>query len=125
MVKPWQLIMPGKVNADASLIQHVITNLLTNAIKFTQHAEEAEIDVGSINKDNQIIYYVKDNGAGFNMKYAGKLFNVFQKLHSAKEFEGSGVGLAIAYKIIQRHGGKIWAEAEINKGATFYFTLTR
>jgi light-regulated signal transduction histidine kinase (bacteriophytochrome) len=87
--------------------------------------KEAEIHIGSFNKDNRIIYYVKDNGVGFNMKYAGKMFNVFQKLHSKKEFEGSGVGLAIAYKIIQRHDGKIWAEAEVNKGATFYFSLTK
>ncbi len=111
--------------ADVSLMQHVITNLLSNAIKFTQSKEEADIQVGSFNKDDQVIYYVRDNGVGFNMKYAGKLFNVFQRLHSTMEFEGSGAGLAIVQKIIQKHGGKIWAEAEVNKGATFYFSLPK
>ncbi len=111
------------VNADASLIKHVITNLLANAVKFTQTKEHAVIEVGCQKTEDKIVYYVKDNGVGFNMEYADKLYNVFQRLHTDREFEGTGVGLAIAYKILQRHGGIIWAEAEVNNGATFYFSL--
>jgi len=113
------------ISADASLMQHVVTNLLSNAIKFTQQKEHAIIEVGSLKKNRQVIYYVKDNGVGFDMKYANKLYNVFQRLHSDREFEGTGVGLAIVYKIIQKHGGNVWAEAEVNRGATFYFSLPK
>ncbi len=109
--------------ADSTLISHVITNLLSNAVKFTQTKEHAVIEVGSLKKDDKVVYYVKDNGVGFNMEYADKLYNVFQRLHTDREFEGTGVGLAIVYKILQRHGGSIWTEAEVNNGATFYFSL--
>ncbi len=112
-------------SADASLIQHVITNLLTNAFKFTKLREEAEIEVGSFEKNQQTIYYVKDNGIGFDMKYADKLFSVFQRLYNSVDYEGSGVGLAIVYKVIYKHGGQVWTEAEENKGATFYFSLPK
>ena len=112
-----------QIPADASLMTHVVTNLLSNAVKFTQQKEQATIEVGSLKKNRQVIYYVKDNGAGFDMRYSNKLFTVFQRLHSDKEFEGTGVGLAIVLKIIQKHGGSIWAEAKVNRGATFYFSL--
>ncbi len=111
------------VNGDRALIRHVIFNLLLNSIKFTAHREKPIIEIGYLTKDHQNIYYIKDNGVGFNMKYAHKLFEVFQRLHSLKDFEGTGVGLAIVQRIIHRHGGTVWAEAEVGKGATFYFSL--
>jgi PAS domain S-box-containing protein len=114
-----------QVKGDRSLLKQVITNLLSNSIKFTRPREEAVIEIGNFKKDHQSIYYIKDNGVGFNMKYADKIFDVFQRLHSEKEFEGTGIGLALVHRIISRHGGKIWVEAELNKGATFYFTFTR
>ncbi|MFH0759073.1 MAG: ATP-binding protein, partial [Bacteroidota bacterium] len=113
-----------KVNGDRSLIRQLMVNLLSNAIKFTGTSENPEIEIGSFARDRKITYYVKDNGVGFNMKYVEKIFDVFQRLHSEKEFEGTGIGLAIVRRIIHHHGGQIWAEAEINKGATFYFTLS-
>jgi PAS domain S-box-containing protein len=109
--------------ADESMIHQVYANLIGNAIKYTGNIAEGYIEVGALQKDGEIAYYVKDNGAGFDMKYADKLFGVFQRLHRADEFEGTGVGLALTQRIISRHGGKIWAEAEVNKGATFFFTL--
>jgi signal transduction histidine kinase len=108
---------------DHSMIHQVFVNLLSNAIKFTRPKGAGVIEIGCIVKENQNIYYVKDNGIGFNMQYAEKLFGVFQRHHTADEFEGTGVGLAIVQRIINRHGGQVWAEGKVNEGATFYFTL--
>jgi PAS domain S-box-containing protein len=108
---------------DQSMIRQVFVNLLSNAIKFTRPKEAGVIEVGCIVKENENIYYVKDNGVGFDMRYASKLFEVFQRQHTVDEFEGAGVGLAIVQRIIHRHGGQVWAEGETGKGATFYFTL--
>jgi PAS domain S-box-containing protein len=108
---------------DPSLLNQVWTNLLSNAIKYSSKKERPEIEIGCTKQEDEIVYYVKDNGAGFSMDYAEKLFNVFQRLHSSNDFEGTGVGLAIVHRIISKHGGRIWAEAKVNEGAVFYFTL--
>jgi PAS domain S-box-containing protein len=109
--------------ADRALLEQVWVNLISNAIKYSGKKESPEIEIGSKNLDDLIIYYIKDNGAGFDMHYANKLFDTFQRLHRASEFEGTGIGLAIVKRIITRHKGRIWAEAKPDKGATFYFTL--
>ena len=110
-------------SVDPRLIELVLTNLLGNAWKFTSKQEKARIEFGSIVKDGETVYYVKDNGAGFDMTYADKMFWPFNRLHTDKEFEGTGIGLTIVERIIHRHGGKVWAEGEVGKGAVFYFTL--
>jgi len=110
--------------ADISTLRQVWVNLISNALKYSRQKEKAIIEIGAFEKDQAIVYYVKDNGAGFDMQYYNKLFGVFQRLHSQKEFEGTGVGLAMVQRIISRHGGEIWAEAKMNEGAVFYFTLT-
>ena len=107
------------------MIRQVFVNLLSNAIKFTRPKETGIIEIGCIVKENQNICYVKDNGVGFDMQYAGKLFGVFQRHHTVDEFEGTGVGLAIVQRIIHRHSRQVWAEGKVNEGATFYFTLPR
>ena len=112
-------------HGDQLMIHQVFLNLLSNALKFTKHKEAAIIEVGGWGEEKENIYYVKDNGVGFDMEYKDKLFNVFQRLHSGEEFEGTGVGLAIVQRIINRHGGRVWAEAKLNEGATFYFTLSK
>lgn len=109
--------------ADAALVGHVLTNLLSNALKYSSKKEHPRVEIFSEEKDGAVVYVVRDNGAGFEMEYADKLFGVFQRLHSQEDFEGTGVGLAIAHRIIQKHGGKIWAEGVPGAGATFYFTL--
>jgi PAS domain S-box-containing protein len=111
------------VEADPGLLRQVMQNLLDNALKFTSRHSHPRIEVGATAMNQELVYYVKDNGVGFEEKYADKLFNVFQRLHKESEFEGTGVGLATVLRIIERHGGRIWAEASIGEGATFYFTL--
>jgi signal transduction histidine kinase len=109
--------------ADYALLSQVWTNLLLNAIKFSSKKESPFIEVGSYTTETHIVYFIKDNGAGFDMAYADKLFGVFQRLHKPTEFEGIGIGLALVQRIISKHGGSIWAEASVNEGATFYFSL--
>ena len=112
-------------HGDQAMIRQVLTNLLSNAIKFTKHKETAIIEVDGFSEKNESVYSVKDNGVGFDMQYAHSLFQVFQRLHRAEEFEGTGVGLAIVKNIIRRHNGRVWAEGSVGEGATFYFTLPR
>jgi PAS domain S-box-containing protein len=108
---------------DAGLLNQVWVNLISNALKYTRRRETAVIEIGCKLEHDENVYFVRDNGAGFNMRYVDKLFGVFQRLHRADEFEGTGVGLAIVQRIIHRHGGRIWADAALNQGATFSFTL--
>jgi light-regulated signal transduction histidine kinase (bacteriophytochrome) len=114
-----------KAKADRALITQVLTNLIGNAIKFTREKENAKIEVGFEEDKDDYTYYVKDNGAGFDMKYYDKLFGLFQRLHSQEEFEGTGVGLSIVQRIISRHGGRVWGEGEVDNGATIYFSLPK
>jgi len=109
--------------ADPVLLNQVWSNLISNALKFTGKREIARIEIGYLTQNGKSTYFIKDNGAGFDMRYADKLFGVFQRLHHFDEFEGTGVGLAIMQRVIQRHGGRIWAESVVDKGTTFYFTL--
>jgi light-regulated signal transduction histidine kinase (bacteriophytochrome) len=110
-------------HGDRNLIKQVYFNLLANAAKFAKDRNPALIEAGSYIEGSEMVYYIKDNGVGFDMTYYDKLFGVFQRLHSSDDFEGTGVGLAIVKRIIQRHGGRVWAEAKVDEGATFYFTL--
>lgn len=105
------------------LIKQVVHNLVSNAVKYSSKKEKPVIEVGSVNENEEVVYFVRDNGVGFNNKYKSKLFGVFQRLHSDNEFEGTGVGLAFVQRIIFKHGGRIWGDGEVNHGATFYFTL--
>jgi two-component system sensor kinase len=111
--------------ADPALLHQVWINLVSNAIKFTSRKERSVIEVGTKRSEDELVYYIHDNGAGFDIQYVDKLFGVFQRLHSQDEFEGTGVGLAIVQRIVQRHAGRVWAEGDVNKGATFYFALPR
>jgi light-regulated signal transduction histidine kinase (bacteriophytochrome) len=118
-------IAPGlEARADSELAKLVLDNLLRNAWKFTSRQNSvACIEFGATTQDGEQVFYVRDNGAGFDMRYANKLFSAFERLHRPDEFGGTGVGLTIVHRIVRRHGGRVWAEAEEGKGATFYFTL--
>jgi PAS domain S-box-containing protein len=122
-VVEWKIAHLPSAECDPILMRQVFQNLLANALKFTRTRERATIEIGCREKNGQLIISVRDNGVGFNMKYSDKLFGVFQRLHRAEDFEGTGVGLATVHRIIHKHEGRIWAEAGIDKGATFYFTL--
>ncbi|HEV2176739.1 MAG TPA: PAS domain S-box protein [Terriglobia bacterium] len=119
----WHIGSLPSPKCDPGLMKQAFANLLSNAVKYTRGREQAVIEVDQMRVDGERVVFVRDNGVGFDLKYAGKLFGVFQRLHLAEEFEGIGVGLATVQRIIQKHGGRIWAEAEPNKGAVFYFTL--
>ncbi len=114
-----------KVYGDATMIRQVMINLISNAMKFTRPKKVAKIEIGVNKKASETVYYVRDNGVGFDMKYVDKIFGVFQRLHTSEEFEGTGVGLAIVQRVIHRHGGKVWAKGQINRGATIFFTLPK
>jgi PAS domain S-box-containing protein len=110
-------------SGDPALLKQVWLNLLGNALKYTRKREKAELEIGRVQSNGMEAFFIRDNGTGFDMRYAGKLFGVFQRLHPAEEYEGTGIGLAIVQRIVQRHGGRIWADAAVDRGATFYFTL--
>jgi signal transduction histidine kinase len=119
----WQVGELFSAECDPALMKQVFVNLLSNAVKYTRKKERAVIQVGLRRENDQRVIFVRDNGAGFDMEYAGKLFGVFQRLHKARDFEGTGVGLAIVQRIVRKHGGRIWAEAKLDEGATFFFTI--
>jgi light-regulated signal transduction histidine kinase (bacteriophytochrome) len=112
-------------SADQGMMKQVMLNLISNAVKYSAKKAKPEIEIGFREEETSTVYFVKDNGAGFNMAYSDKLFGVFQRLHSLEDFEGSGVGLALAKRIILKHNGEIWAESVENEGATFYFRLPK
>ena len=118
------VIAPGLIaTGDARLLRVVLENLIGNAWKFTRKCSRARIEFGVISANGTPAYFVRDDGAGFDMAYAGKLFGAFQRLHDATEFEGTGIGLATIQRVVRKHGGRVWAESGVNQGATFYFTL--
>ena len=119
----WERHEIPDIVGDPQLLKQVWVNLLANAVKYTRPRDPARIEIGAEEADDEIIYYVKDNGVGFNMQYADRLFGVFQRLHTEKDFEGTGVGLANVRRIVQRHGGRTWAEGAEGRGATVYFSL--
>jgi signal transduction histidine kinase len=119
----WRIGKLTSAECDPGLMKQVFVNLLSNAVKYTGMREHAVIQIGQTRQNNERVIFIRDNGVGFDMQYVGKLFGVFQRLHKARDFEGTGVGLAIAQRIIRKHGGRIWAEAELDRGATFFFTI--
>jgi light-regulated signal transduction histidine kinase (bacteriophytochrome) len=121
----WQLGVLPAVRGDEAMLRQVWLNLIGNALKYTRNQPQPRIEIGCRPGDGELLFFVKDNGAGFDPKYAEKLFGIFQRLHHPSEFEGSGLGLAIVRRIIERHGGRTWGEGAPGLGATFYFTLPR
>jgi light-regulated signal transduction histidine kinase (bacteriophytochrome) len=120
----WQIAELPAIHGDRAMFKLVYMNLLSNALKFTRPRSPAKIQIGfSTAEPGETIYFVRDNGVGFDMRYANKLFGIFQRLHRAEEFEGTGVGLANVRRIVHRHGGRTWAESEIELGTTFFFSL--
>jgi light-regulated signal transduction histidine kinase (bacteriophytochrome) len=112
------------IKADPGLLRILLTNLITNAWKYSQIRDEVVIEMGKTKKDQKDVYFIKDNGLGFDMKYYGKLFQPFQRLHAQEKIEGTGIGLATVARVVKRHGGDIWAESKVGDGATFFFRLS-
>jgi light-regulated signal transduction histidine kinase (bacteriophytochrome) len=121
----WEISQLPAVQGDYNLIRLVWSNLLDNAVKYTKFKEKTFIKIGFREEETETVFFIKDNGAGFDMKYAQKLFGVFQRMHSSSEFEGTGIGLANVRRIILRHDGRTWAEAQPDIGATFYFSIPK
>jgi len=120
----WRIGSLPSLDCDPLLIKQVFQNLISNAIKYSRPRSRAVIEIGQIEENGEPVIFVRDNGVGFSMKHADKLFGVFQRLHRAEDFEGTGVGLATVRRIVEKHGGRVWAEAEADRGATFYFTIS-
>jgi light-regulated signal transduction histidine kinase (bacteriophytochrome) len=124
----WRISALGVQECDPAMIRQVYSNLIGNAIKFTRESHPAVIEIGALDfpgRHGQKVFFVRDNGVGFDMEYKEKLFGVFQRLHRQEEFEGTGIGLANVKRIVNRHGGDAWAEGEVGKGATLYFSLPK
>jgi len=119
----WAIANLPEVEADPALLRQVVFNLLSNALKYSRKRKPAHVEIGSVPADLEQIIFVRDNGVGFDARYAHKLFGVFQRLHRATDFEGTGIGLANVRRIVHRHGGKVWGEGVVDGGATFYVSL--